>query len=83
MKLEGPSRLCFLSWDMDRAVVVLAVAVVLVSSGGAPDLVELGSAAMCWGVLPVFPKNCAVIRDGAGNFSLGGPNEGYRTWKGP
>ena len=59
MKLEGPSRLprlCFFSWDMDRAVVVLAVAVVLVSSGGTPDLVELGSAAMCLGFCRFFLK---------------------------
>ena len=49
MKFERPSRSFgsdFLSEDVDRAVVVLAVAVVLVSSGGAPDLVELGSVAM-------------------------------------
>jgi hypothetical protein len=31
----------FLSRDMDQAVVVLTVAIVLVSFGGAPDLVEL------------------------------------------
>jgi hypothetical protein len=37
----------FLSRDVDRAVVVLAVAVVLVSFDGAPYLVELGRVAKC------------------------------------
>jgi hypothetical protein len=41
-------------------VVLLVVAVVLVSFGGAPDLVELGRMA-CVRFLPVFPKNRAVM----------------------
>ena len=56
MKFERPSRSFgsdFLSEDVDRAVVVLAVAVVLVSSGSVPDLVDLSSVASC-AVLPVF-----------------------------
>jgi hypothetical protein len=46
--LAVPFGFDFLSGAVDRAVVVLAVAVVLVSSGGAPDLVQLGSEALCW-----------------------------------
>jgi hypothetical protein len=37
----------FLSSDVDPAVAVLAIVVVLVSSGGSPYLVQLGCAAMC------------------------------------
>jgi hypothetical protein len=37
----------FLSRDVDRAVAALAVAVVLVSFGGAPDLVAIGRVARC------------------------------------
>jgi hypothetical protein len=40
--------------------VLLAVVVVLVSFGGAPDLVELGRVAYVQFLL-VSPKNCAVL----------------------
>jgi hypothetical protein len=40
--------------------ILLAVAVVLVSFGGAPDLVELGRVA-CVRFLPVSPENRAVM----------------------
>jgi hypothetical protein len=37
----------FLSRDVDRAVEALAIVVVLVSFGGAPNLVELARVARC------------------------------------
>jgi hypothetical protein len=55
----------FLSRDVDRAVVVLAVAVVLVSFDGAPYLVELGRVAKC-GFRRFSLKLCRV------GFSLSG-----------
>jgi hypothetical protein len=51
----------FLSRDVDRAVVALAVAVVLVPFGGAPDLVYPGRVARCAGFRRFSQKNCAVF----------------------
>jgi hypothetical protein len=45
---------------VDRAVAALAVAVVLVPFGGAPDLVYPGRAARCAGFRRFSQKNCAV-----------------------
>ena len=58
-KLERPTRslsalTSFPRTSTNQVVIELAVAVVLVSSGGAPDLVELGSVAMCV-VFVAFP----------------------------
>jgi hypothetical protein len=63
-KLERPSHslsaLASFSGTWAWLVVLLAVAIVLVSFGGAPDLMELGRVAYVWFLLVSY-ENCVVL----------------------